>query len=665
MDDRINGVSSPAIHRFLATEFRGEVVRAALLILALSLLVGAFLGLLVAAYDWGRTIWLGLETKSNWMRRGRQLGLLIAAVTGMYLYDVASRPALYRGALFERGGLYRSFQILIADGLGIYGVGTLLVAVLLFDLGLPIVKHPDYLSKLRQLAVAAGGVVLLGVGLSSVGYARSLVSVAQAKSDKRPNVLMLAADSLRPDRIDEQRAPHLYELGKHSTQFDRAITPLARTFPAWVSIATGQYPHHHGLRHMFPRWETRAKTFDTLGARFSRAGYHTAVVGDFAADIFRRIDLGYQTVNTPTFTLRELVKEHLFKSDPWLLAWTRLRFSRWLVPSIVEMSDATDPWAVSRDAVAEFKRAGERPFFLTVFFSTTHFPYATPSPYHAKYRASDYQGRYRYAKADDLSLAGVTDPKDVDQIRALYDGAVSATDDAIGELLGALKRTGQLENTIVVVTADHGEQLYEYGRTQGHGDCLEGDEALRVPLIIYDPRVRQGRRVEPTVSLVDVAPTILELAGQAPLEHADGRSLAKAMNGQSLAAKGVYSETGLWFTEVTAEVPLSRRLPYPDLTRISEVDRAHGDQIVIRRQYESLAVAAKHRMLESGNYRLIYVPTRMGPRFELYDRVTDPGFTRDVAHLHPEIVVNLKAELITHLDADPLVERRQDVLWPR
>ncbi|MGC4065957.1 MAG: sulfatase [Polyangiaceae bacterium] len=666
LDDRINGVSAPTIHRFLATEFRNEVVRAVVLVLALSVLLGSVVGLLVALAERLRARWLQLPEPGAWTRRLRAtLGWCAIAVL-VYFHDMAARPALHQSFWFERGGVRRLIQVTVSDGLGRGGVVSLAVALGASYLVWALRRHPQRRRKLIQLLGAGAAViVLLGVlGASRSGW-RGHVARAASAQKARPNVLVLAADSLRPDHIDDARAPRLTELERHSLVFDRALTPLARTFPAWVSIATGKYPHHHGIRHMFPRWETREQVFDTLGKRFADAGYRTSVVGDFAADIFRRIDLGFEHVRTPTFTLRELVREHLFKNDPWLLAFLRGGLARWLVPQIVEMHEATDPWAVTQDAIDEIDRAGDEPFFLTVFYSTTHFPYATPGPYHALFRAKSYDGPFRYAKADDLTVGGSLAAADVDQIRALFDGAVRATDDAIGVLLDDLKTRGLAENTVIVVTADHGEQLYEHGRTQGHGDHLFGDESLRVPLILHDPRRPSSKRYPGTVSLVDIAPTLLELSGLPALSAADGRSLARLLDGQTVESVPIYSETGLWFTELIPEVPPDLRLFYPDLTRISEVDRVHGDQIVIRKRYEALAVAAKHRMVEFGEHRLLYAPTRRGPRYFLFDRRDDPGMVRDVAAEHPEIVASLKTLLFRYVDVDPFVERRGEQLWPR
>jgi hypothetical protein len=353
IDDRISGVSVPVIHRFLATEYRSEVVRASLELFALSLLVGVASGSLVALGWRLRLKWAGQSAGSLWKRLLTLAGLLGLLLGWVYLSDVAARPALYQQALFAKGGLRAWVQILVADGLGQPGVLLLGSAAALGSFLWPIRK--SLAARMRRRSVVISISLLASVGLLGWFWPFRTSTSAGARGNGPPNVLVIAADSLRPDRLDAKRAPNMSKLIEQATTFERAYTPLARTFPAWVSIATGQYPHHHGIRHMFPRWETRQQRFDTLARKLSEAGYYTAVVGDFASDIFRRIDLGYQRVRTPTFTMRELVREHLLKNDPWLFAWVRGRFMRWLCPVTSSTS-----W-VRREASRSSSRCSTRP----------------------------------------------------------------------------------------------------------------------------------------------------------------------------------------------------------------------------------------------------------------------------------------------------------------
>lgn len=663
IDDRISGVSAPTVHRFLATDYRSEVVRSIFELLALSSVTGTLVGLAVAFLEWSRRRWFGLKPLAFGARALRLVLLWLCVIGWIYLQDAAQRPALHQKELFDHGGIGAWFQVLLAERLGGVGVTLIGVAAWAAYFGWPLRNLQDAPRRLRQLAVAGLVALALVVALNLVsGCGRG----GQHQSHNGPpNVLLIAADSLRPDRIDAARAPNLAALQDQATSFERAYTPLARTFPAWVSIATGQYPQHHGVRHMFPRWSTRERPLDTLGGRLQRAGYRTSVVGDFAADIFRRIELGYQHVRTPTFTMRELVREHLLKHSPWLMAFVRGKAMRWLFPVVVEMSEATDPDAVTKVAIDEMDQAAEQPFFITVFYSTTHFPYAAPAPYFHRFKHEGYDGPFRFAKADTLKANEETRPADVAQVRGLYDGAVYATDVAIGRLLDALKRRSLDQRTLVIVTADHGEELYEYGRTQGHGDHLQSEAPLRVPLIFADPTKSARKRILEPVSLVDLAPTVLDWLHLDALTKADGRSLLEAMHGSSPPPKPVYSETGLWFTEVIAEVPLSRRLPYPDLTQITEVDRAHGDQVVLRERWQGFTTAAKHRMIQVGRLRLLYQPSRDEVHFELCDLDADPGCAKDCSREHPAEFEQLRAQFWQFVADDPEVIRKGDRLMPR
>lgn len=718
LDDRISGVSVPTIHRFLATDYRFEVVSAVLELAALAIAVGTTTGAAVGFSEWLRFRTWRVEPLAPRLRVWKLAGLIAVLWGWVLLWDVAARPALHQHVFFQRGGVRAWLQIVVADGLGSSGVllaGLAVFAVYWFwptrwsraEWGLRlkgnVLASAEPLAEGRNLGASGGiaaalglaelrswirsGVVrsarrlverchwrVRGIGLLVILSALVVWGILEldfdahrqrAEADRRPNILILAADSLRPDRLDATRAPHISKLLGRATSFERAYTPLARTFPAWVSIATGQYPHHHGIRHMFPRWQTREQPLDTMLRHFGAAGYHTAVVGDFASDIFRRIELGYRTVRTPTFTLRELIREHLLKNVPWLMAFVRGGYLRELVPVLGEISDATDPHAVSQLAIDELERHQQEPFLLTVVYSTTHFPYAAPGPYHRRFRAPNYAGPYRYAKADTLAREERISPSDVAQVRALYDGAVFATDEAMQEVLDALRERELSRRTIVVITADHGEELYEHGRTQGHGDHLRAESALRVPLIVFDPRKPAAHRVFEPVSLVDLAPTLLDLAGVAALPGADGRSLTAAMDGIALKSLPVYSETGLWFTELIPEVPLSNRIPYPDLTQLTQVDREHGDQIVIRADWEPLTTSVKHRMLQEGNWRLLYQPSRERVAMELCDLVQDPGCVRDGSAQHPEVFERLKSQFWRVVSQDQSVFRQGDRLVPR
>jgi arylsulfatase A-like enzyme len=329
------------------------------------------------------------------------------------------------------------------------------------------------------------------------------------------------------------------------------------------------------------------------------------------------------------------------------------------------MNNAADPNMLASDVIDTLARARRAPFFLTVFFSTAHFPYAAPAPYYLRFTDPSYRGRFKYDRPVGLERETVPDEADLAQVRGLYDGAVASVDAAAARILGALDRFGLTERTVIIVVADHGEVLWENGRGEGHGDHLFGDEGTHVPLLICDPRKRGGRRVGAIVRDVDLAPTVYDLLGLDGPADLDGRSLAPWMTGGRAPANLAYAETGLWFTEDIAGFDPLLRIPYPSVAEMNEVDADHHNEVVLKKEMRDLVLVAKHRMVRDERYKLIYVPTRSGVRYMLFDTQEDPGETRDVAREHPAEVLRLKGELWRWMLADTNMVEQRGYLLPR
>jgi hypothetical protein len=669
MDDRVNGVHAPALRQLVATDFRGVVLAAMLSMLSVSLLAGVTLGaaagLVVRAVDRVG----GRPRRTGYGFSLRALGLVVAFHWLLWLYDMALRPQLHEEWFYARGGAARWLQVFATHWLGPAGVVALGILLALGALALALrpwsklaesVRPAIRRFPLRGMVAAAGAAAVVGGAL----YFALRHRPAQAR-DPRPNVVLIAADSLRADRLSQEVMPHVTALAERGVRFDHASVPLPRTFPSWVSLLSGRYPHHHGIRNMFPRWETREVEFPTVSRALAESGYRTAVITDFAGDIFQRADLGFQRVRAPTFSLREVVRERIVEAHKPLLPLLRGRLARWALPVLREIHTAPDASLLTREALDEIDREPGRPFFLTLFYSTPHFPYSAPAPYYRRFVDPSYRGRYLYSKAQLLGQEAPPDEADIRQIRGLFDGAAAATDQALGELFDGLRARGLGGNTIVLVTADHGECLYEPGRGQGHGDHLFGSDAVGVPLVVYDPTTSQSRRVTQQVSTVDLAPTLCELVGVRCPEGMDGRSLAPLLRGQSLSPRPVFAETGLWFTEQIPELPARLRFPYPDLPFVTEVVREHEDEIAIRPEFEPITTATKHRMVRDERYKLLYMPARSGVVYELYDTLTDPGERTNVIAREPAVAQELRDTLWQWMLEDSDLERHGEYLMPR
>jgi arylsulfatase A-like enzyme len=670
VNEQAGGSQARQIEAVVHGRFGGEVDRVGVAIVAAAIVVGALLG-------WAARALVALRDRLSPPPPSRsatgETALLLGLVAGLHgaleLRAMAHDPPLYADAWYARGGLRRTVQVIATDVLGPSGVVALaLVVAVVFLAGPPSrwAEWPHRLAPMRRrladLAALAGGSTVLAWLLGSIPAAHA----GAAAEDARPNVVVLAADSLRADRLIPRTAPHLSALADQGVRFDRAYVSLPRTFPSWVTLLTGRHPHHHGIRSMFPRWEERARDFDALPERLARGGYATGVVSDYAGDVFSRIDLGFGLVDVPEFDFRQLVRQHALERMTPLLPVLHSRAGRAAFPVMREMNDAADPAMLARDAIRAMRKLEARgPFFLVVFFSTAHFPYAAPAPYYQRFTDDAYRGRYKYDKPVGLGHDAPADARDETQVRALYDGAVSAIDDAAQTILDATASDGIAGRTVVVVTADHGETLYDHGHGAGHGDHLFGDEGTHVPLVVMDPRQAAPRREAGIVRDVDLAPTVYALTGVPPPGDLDGQSLLPALKGEPLAPQRAYAETGLWFTEDIPGLPAELRLPYPGIARLTEVDTQHGDELVLQKAMRPLTLVAKHRMVCDERWKLVYVPARTGVRWMLYDTAADPGETENVAAAHADVVARLQGELWSWMRLDPDMTERGGYLVPR
>jgi arylsulfatase A-like enzyme len=673
--DRALGGQTRAIHEVVERHFAGEIDRMTLAVVSVTLLLGAALGILGGLLVFVRDRLARAPARSAFGRALRVLGVVVVLHAFAEAYSIADAPQLYADSFYAKGGLLRLAQVLLTDDLGRGGIVALGALALLAFLAGPVSewrRWPARLSRgllprghvpVRRVAVgAAGGAVVL-LGLLSLP-SPSRVARADAIVE-RPNVLILAADSLRADRLVPRTAPNLARLAEKGTRFERAYVSLPRTFPSWVTLLTGRHPHHHGIRSMFPRWEERTKDFDAIPQRLARAGYRTEVVSDFAGDIFDRIDLGWTKTRVPTFDFRQLIRQRALEQQTPLLPFLQSRAGRAVFPVLREMNDAADPNMLASDVIDEIEDAKGAPFFLTVFFSTAHFPYAAPAPYYRTFTDAAYRGRFKYDRPVGLEREEAPDQADVAQVRGLYDGAVASIDAAAARILQALDRFGIARKTIVVVVADHGETLWDNGRGEGHGDYLFGDEGTHVPLVIFDPRKTGGQTVGAIARDVDLAPTICDLVGVSAPSDVDGHSLVPWLTGGSVAPSLAYAETGLWFTEDIEGLDPSLRIPYPPVAEMNEVDADHHDDVVLKKEMRDRVLVAKHRMVRDERYKLVYVPTRGGVRYMLYDTEEDPGETHDVAADHPTELSRLKGELWKWMLSDTNMERRGGYLLPR
>jgi len=346
--------------------------------------------------------------------------------------------------------------------------------------------------------------------------------------------VLLSVDTLRADHLGcygypRDTSPEIdAELAGRGAVFEDVASTTSWTLPAHAALLTGLNDSVHGCTDT-DRPLSPDRT--TLAERFAASGYRTAgfFSGPYLHPAFG-LGQGFQTyVDCTSYSAwnEEQTGEGRSIEGPEL--WRKAN------------DDVTNPRV--RERVGEWlDQAGDEPFFLFVHLWDVHFDFVPPAPYDTLFDP-DYEGEFdgRNFFFDERVRPGM-DRRDLEHLIALYDGEIAWTDHHVGELLDDLERLGIADDTIVALTADHGTGFFEHGQ-RAHRNGLF-DELVRIPLVVRWPgEIREGTRIAGQVSLVDVAPTLLELAGLGVPEDVMGRSLASALwLGEDVEARVAVSE---------------------------------------------------------------------------------------------------------------------------
>jgi arylsulfatase A-like enzyme len=334
------------------------------------------------------------------------------------------------------------------------------------------------------------------------------------------NVLMIVLDGatalrMGPYGYSKPTTPNIDRLARESVVFERVFTQAVYTIASIGSLLTGQYPERHQNVTFADRLPETAVTLPGL---LGEAGIRTAAFsGNAVVTAAFGLDRGYDDF----FDVRQM-EGYTGHGD-----------------------------SVLRELLYWLERNQDQRFFAYVHFREPHFPYNPPPPFDAQFGPaklfpggiSDWHTVEAFNQAAGL---GQSVPSDVyERIRALYDGNMAFVDSLVGEILRYLDDTGLHQKTIVVLTADHGEALYEHGYI-GHNTQLY-EESIRIPLMIRGPDW-PSRRISQIVELLDLTPTVLAifgLEGHPANREMEGRNLLRLLNGETLGRRWAFSRT-LW-----------------------------------------------------------------------------------------------------------------------
>ena len=544
--------------------------------------------------------------------------------------------------------------------------GLTIVAILIVAASLQLAK----LNQASDLVALWSAVLFYAGAITCMAWlpeARMPRSMPKQVSNAPPNILMIGSDTLRADRLGalgyhRPLTPHIDRLAGQGVLFSNCYVPCARTAPSLISLMTGNWPHTHGIRDNYAAdGETRLKV-DALPSLLKKLGYHTAAISDWCGADMGKFSFGFDYTDLPEdqWNLKYFIRQGPKDLRLFVSLFTHNRLGRLLLPELYYLGGVPLTTQMGRRARRLVSRLAEsaQPFFLNVFYSTTHPPFASEWPWYTHFADPSYAGESKFA------MAKLTDPFDIirrqgapkeefdlDQIIDLYDGCVKQFDDEVGKMLRHLEACGLAENTIVVVYSDHGMELFEHD-SWGQGNSAVGEASPRIPLVIRDPRKPPRGIVDQVVRSIDLAPTLLELAGAKPTATMEGTSLAPCFTAHNNCPQlDAFNETGIWITDIPG-LP-THHLRYPDLLELMEVPDSSSGTLSIKPEYSSHIIDAKDRMIRRGCWKLTYQPLTDGLVLKLFDVVADPMCQQNLIDRYPDVADALWRQLSDWIARSP------------
>ncbi|MCH8004564.1 MAG: sulfatase-like hydrolase/transferase, partial [Nanoarchaeota archaeon] len=359
-----------------------------------------------------------------------------------------------------------------------------------------------------------------------LNYIPSFVPKAELKD--YPNILLIEIDALRADHLSLygysfNTSPNIDRLAKDAVVFDTAISPAIISLPATASIFTGKYVSHHGASVVNQQLDIKETT---LAEILKVKGYNTA---GFVAGVFNKGKYGIgQGFNTYKDRMDFFEFAHTFER----FGLRETLFT--LIPnyeSLMKQDITVISPEVNKGVLKWFKKNRYQPFFLYVHYVEPHGPWNLDNEY-----IKDFGNTIRdYPKIPPSLEKFEKPPKDIiDALFQLYDAEIKYTDNYVGKLLNKLDELNIKDNTIIIITSDHGVDVYEHGISIGKSIY---QSRIHVPLIIYYPKELKPQRIRTPVSTIDIFPTILDMIDMEVPDDIDGVSLLPLMTGKDVYGK--------------------------------------------------------------------------------------------------------------------------------
>lgn len=436
---------------------------------------------------------------ARWLTQSTRVALALSVFVFLFLL----------GPLLVTPSLHPYAAIVIAAGMGVQAARVIGPRVDWFDMAV---------RRTLPVVVALSAALGVAVHLSRDVLAQRVDASLPPAQAGAPNVLLVVLDTVRAQSLslygyERKTSPRLDDLARGGVVFERALSTSPWTLPSHATLFTGRLPHELSADWLSPLNAAQPTLAETFAAR----GYMTA---GFVANLL------YCTTETglgrgfSRYRDYQLSPGTMIQSS-WLarILTGEVRSALGDTNQMIRKSAAD----VNREFLAWLAERPRKPFFAFLNYFDAHAPYAPPPPFDMKFGAGGPQA--------DLAVRRSWSRQEIQRSMDAYDSVLAYVDDQLGRLLDALNAQGLLENTVVVVTSDHGEQFGEHGLFD-HGNSLYRP-LLHVPLVIsFPPRVRAGARIAEPITLADLAATLVDLSSdRAGGPGLPGRSLRAHWDG--------------------------------------------------------------------------------------------------------------------------------------
>lgn len=438
-------------------------------------------------------------------------------------------------------------------------------------------------------------------------------------SGQPPNIILITVESLRPDHVgvygggsrsrpDVSTTPVLDAFAAEAMVYEDAHAVTSWTLASHASLFTGLYPTAHQTRRATDRLDD---SYLTLAERVASRGYDTA--GVVSGPYLRRthkLNQGFAHYHDEIAS-ESNAKSHGDTTNPAMLSAMKNAIDRELDPT--------------------------RPFLLFAYFWDPHYDYVPPEPFSSMFVSADCEPIDLQHYEEKPTVNSSISPGQLAYVFSQYAGEIRWTDQHLGEFFSFLKDRGLWDDTVIILTADHGEEFFDHGE-KGHYNNVYV-ESVHVPLIVKYAKGGPVGRDARLVSLVDVVPTVLELSGGEAEGFLDGRNL---LDSPPSTDRAVFFELlSVW--GVSAASPGGEengegkdRSLFSGLRFLWDAVLAGGVPRTVRVQTWS--------GIRKGGHKLVVSPEL--DRFELYDVKNDPKETRNIAGQEAVLADEMKRELL-------------------